>query len=142
MKLLTVRVARLDQWWLDGLLCIGDAAHAMSPAFGVGVNYAIQDAVATANLLVEDLRAGAVTTEDLARVQKRRLPPVARMQPIQLRLHDAIAKPGGGAFLSDPMRWWQRTIAAALLPILRWVSARIVGRGFRPETLGPQLDPR
>lgn len=142
VKLLTVRVSRLDRWWLDGLLCIGDAAHAMSPAFGVGVNYAIQDAVATANLLVDDLRAGTVPIDDLARVQKRRLRPVARMQPIQLRLHAVVAKPGGGAFLSNPMRWWQRAIAAVLLPILRRVSARIVGRGFRPETIGTQLEQR
>ena len=134
-----MQVDRLEQWWQDGLLCIGDAAHAMSPAFGVGVNYAIQDAVATANLIVDSLRAGAVSTDDLARVQKRRLPPVARMQPIQLRLHDVIAKPGGGGFLSNPMRWWQRAIAAAVLPVLRRVSARIVGRGFRPEVIGPQL---
>ena len=142
VKLLTVQVNRLDQWWLDGLLCIGDAAHAMSPAFGVGVNYAIQDAVATANLLVDRLRVGSVSAGDLARVQKRRMPPVARMQPIQLRLHDVIAKPGGGAFLSSPMRWWQRAIATVLLPILRQVSARIVGRGFRPEVIESQLDPR
>jgi 2-polyprenyl-6-methoxyphenol hydroxylase-like FAD-dependent oxidoreductase len=142
IKLLTVQVDRLEQWWLDGLLCIGDAAHAMSPAFGVGVNYAIQDAVATANLLVDDLRAGAVGPEDLARVQKRRLPPVARMQPIQLRLHDVIAKPGGGGFLPDPMRWWQRALAAVLLPVLRQISARVVGRGFRPEVIEPQLEPR
>jgi 2-polyprenyl-6-methoxyphenol hydroxylase-like FAD-dependent oxidoreductase len=142
VKLLTVQVNRLDQWWLDGLLCIGDAAHAMSPAFGVGVNYAIQDAVATANLLVDDLRAGSVSTGDLARVLMRRMPPVARMQPLQLRLHDVIAKPGGGAFLANPMRWWQRAIATVLLPILRQISARIVGRGFRPEVIEPQLDPR
>ncbi len=142
VSLLTIQVNRLDTWWREGLLCIGDAAHAMSPAFGVGVNYAIQDAVATANLLVDRLRAGSVSGEDLARVQARRLPPVARMQPIQLRLHRIIARPGGGAFLTDPMRWWQRAIAAAVLPIVRRLSARIVGRGFRPETVGPQLDPQ
>lgn len=142
VKLLTVQVNRLSQWWRDGLLCIGDAAHAMSPAFGVGINYAIQDAVAAANLLVEDLRAGSVSTDDLARVQKRRLPPVARMQPIQLRLHDVVAKPGGGGFLANPMTWWQRSIATVALPILRLFTARIVGRGFRPETLERQLNPR
>ncbi len=142
VKLLTVQVNRLSQWWRDGLLCIGDAAHAMSPAFGVGINYAIQDAVAAANLLVDDLRAGSVSAEDLARVQKRRLPPVARMQPIQLRLHDVVAKPGGGGFLANPMTWWQRSIATVALPILRLFTARIVGRGFRPETLERQLNPR
>lgn len=142
VKLLTVQVNRLSQWWQDGLLCIGDAAHAMSPAFGVGINYAIQDAVAAANLLVDDLRAGSVSTDELARVQKRRLPPVARMQPIQLRLHDVVAKPGGGGFLANPMTWWQRSIAAVALPILRLFTARIVGRGFRPEVLEKQLNPR
>ena len=142
VKLLTVQVNRLDRWRQPGLLCIGDAAHAMSPAFGVGVNYAVQDAVATANLLVERLRTGDLDTADLDRVQRRRMPPVKRMQPIQLRLHSMIAKPGGGGFLSDPMRWWQRAIAAVLLPVLRRVTARLVGRGFRPEVLEPQLDPR
>lgn len=140
VKLLTIQVNRLTQWWQDGLLCIGDAAHAMSPAFGVGINYAIQDAVAAANIVVDDLRAGAVPTKSLALVQNRRLRPVARMQPIQLRLHKVIAKPGGGAFLPNPMRWWQRAIAAVLLPVLRRVTARIVGRGFRPEKMAPQLE--
>jgi 2-polyprenyl-6-methoxyphenol hydroxylase-like FAD-dependent oxidoreductase len=142
VKLLTVQVNRLSRWWQPGLLCIGDAAHAMSPAFGVGVNYAIQDAVATANLLVDRLRGGAVDTEDLERVQRRRLAPVSRMQPLQLRLHAIIAKPGGGRFLKNPMPWWQKSIATALLPILRRLTAHIVGRGFRPEVLEPQLDPR
>lgn len=142
VKLLTVQVNRLARWWQPGLLCIGDAAHAMSPAFGVGVNYAIQDAVAAANLLVGPLRDGTLTTKDLELVQKRRLPPVRRMQPIQLRLHAVVAKPGGGGFLANPMRWWQRAIAAILLPLLRRVTARMVGRGFRPERIGPQLDPR
>ena len=142
VKLLTVQVNRLARWYVDGLLCIGDAAHAMSPAFGVGINYAIQDAVASANLLVDNLRSGSVTVEDLERVQARRLKPVARMQPVQLVLHKVIAKPGGGAFLANPMRWWQRVIAAMVLPILRRVTAPMVGRGFRPERIGPQLDPR
>jgi len=123
-------------------LCIGDAAHAMSPAFGVGVNYAVQDAVATANLLVDRLRSGTLDTADLDRVQSRRLPPVSRMQPLQLRLHAMIAKPGGGRFLASPMPWWQRAVAAAALPVLRRVTARIVGRGFRHEVIEPQLNPR
>jgi 2-polyprenyl-6-methoxyphenol hydroxylase-like FAD-dependent oxidoreductase len=142
VKLLTVQVNRLGRWWRPGLLCIGDAAHAMSPAFGVGVNYAVQDAVATANLLVDRLRSGTLDTGDLERVQRRRLPPVRRMQPLQLRLHTMIAKPGGGGFLANPMPWWQRAVASAALPVLRRATARIVGRGFRPEVIGPQLDPR
>ncbi|HET7304722.1 MAG TPA: FAD-dependent oxidoreductase [Segeticoccus sp.] len=142
VKLLTVQVNRLSRWWQPGLLCIGDAAHAMSPAFGVGVNYAIQDAVAAANILVDRLRSLAVDTADLERVQTRRLAPVRRMQPLQLRLHAMIAKPGGGGFLANPMPWWQRAGAAAALPVLRRVTARLVGRGFRPEVIEPQLDPR
>jgi len=139
VKLLTVQVNRLDRWWQPGLLCIGDAAHAMSPAFGVGVNYAIQDAVAAANALATPLRNGTLADRDLERVQQRRLPPVRRMQPIQLRLHALIAKPGGGGFLPDPMRWWQRAIATAALPVIRRIAARIIGRGFRPERIDPAL---
>lgn len=135
IKLLTVKVNRLDRWWLPGLLCIGDAAHAMSPAFGVGVNYAIQDAVAAANLLAAPLHNGSVSLNDLERVQLRRMPPVKCMQPIQLRLHSLIAKPGGGAFLHNPMRWYERCVARLLLPILRRIAARMVGRGFRPERI-------
>lgn len=142
VKLLTVQINRLDRWWKEGLLCIGDSAHAMSPAFGVGINYAIQDAVATANMLVDGLRAGTVSTDDLARIQKRRLAPVVRMQALQLRTHTVIAKPGGGVFLPHPMKWWQRGIAAVVLPVIRLFTARIVGRGFRPEVIEPQLEPR
>ncbi|MDO5752001.1 FAD-dependent oxidoreductase [Arthrobacter sp.] len=142
IKLLTVQVNRLEQWGREGFLCIGDAAHAMSPAFGVGINYAVQDAVASANLLVGSLRAGSVTVAELQRVQKRRLKPVACMQPLQLMVHRFIGKPGGGAFLRSPMSWWQRAVAAVALPVARRVTGRIVGRGFRPERIEPQLDPR
>jgi 2-polyprenyl-6-methoxyphenol hydroxylase-like FAD-dependent oxidoreductase len=139
VKLLTVQVNRLDRWWLPGLLCIGDAAHAMSPAFGVGINYAIQDAVAAARILAAPLRVGTVSSRALRRVQRRRLLPVRLMQPIQVGLHRVIAKPGGGAFLRNPMPWWQHAIAALLLPVLRRVMARVVGRGFRPEQLSDEL---
>jgi hypothetical protein len=64
------------------------------------------------------------------------------MQPLQLRLHAIIAKPGGGRLLGDPMPWWQRAAITAVLPVVRRVTARIVGRGFRPEVIEPQLDPR
>lgn len=135
VKVLTVQVNRLGPWWVPGLLCIGDAAHAMSPAFGVGVNYAIQDAVAAARILAVPLRGGTVTPELLRRVQRRRLWPVRLMQPIQLGLHRVIARPGGGGFLPYPMKPWQRAVAAAILPVLRRVMPRLVGRGFRPERL-------
>lgn len=139
VKVLSVQVNRLRQWWLPGFLCIGDAAHAMSPAFGVGVNYAIQDAVAAARILAVPLRTGTLTPDVLGRIQRRRALPVRLMQPIQLTLHRVIARPGGGAFLPRPMKPWQRAVATVLLPVLRRVMARVVGRGFRPERLGGDI---
>lgn len=139
VKLLSVQVNRLRRWYRPGLLCIGDAAHAMSPAFGVGVNFAIQDAVASANLLAEPLRAGTLTTDDLRRVQRRRLPPVRAMQPIQLQLHKRIANAGPGVNLPHPLPRRIRLVLRLLLPIIRRVAARVVGRGIRPEHLSPQL---
>jgi 2-polyprenyl-6-methoxyphenol hydroxylase-like FAD-dependent oxidoreductase len=139
VKLLSVQVNRLRRWYRPGLLCIGDAAHAMSPAFGVGVNFAIQDAVAAANLLAEPLRAGTLSTDDLRRVQRRRLPPVRVMQPIQLQLHKRIANAGPGVNLPHPLPRRVRLVLRLLLPIIRRVAARVVGRGIRPEHLSPQL---
>ena len=139
VKLLSVQVNRLKRWYLPGLLCIGDAAHAMSPAFGVGINYAIQDAVATANLLAEPLRAGAVTERQLAAVQRRRLWPVRLMQPIQLTLHRFIAKPGGAASIPNPLPTGTRVLLMFLLPIVRRIGARIVGRGFLPERIRSEI---
>jgi 2-polyprenyl-6-methoxyphenol hydroxylase-like FAD-dependent oxidoreductase len=139
VKLLSVQVDRLSRWYLPGFLCIGDAAHAMSPAFGVGVNYAIQDAVAAANYLAAPLLNGVPTERDLARVQRRRLWPVKRMQPIQLTLHRRIAKAGSGISLSNPPPWYIRALLRMGLPLLQWIAARLVGRGFRPERLSPWL---
>jgi 2-polyprenyl-6-methoxyphenol hydroxylase-like FAD-dependent oxidoreductase len=135
VKLLSVQINRMERWHLPGFLCIGDAAHAMSPAFGVGINYAIQDAVAAANLLVEPLRAGSLTEDDLARVQHRRGRPVARMQSLQLALHKRIGKPGGGAILPYPLPWPIRAVLAVAIPPLRLVTAHVLGRGFRPERI-------
>src|SRR5207249_7471836 len=92
VKLLTVRVDRLRQWSRQGLLCIGDAAHAMSPVGGVGINLAIQDAVATANLLTAPLRAGRLTTQDLQRVQQRREWPTRMTQRVQLMIQDRVIR--------------------------------------------------
>lgn len=139
VKLLSVQVNRLRRWYRPGLLCIGDAAHAMSPAFGVGVNFAIQDAVATANRIAGPLRNGTLTTQDLQRVQRRRLPAVRVMQPIQLQLHKRIANAGPGVNLPKPLPFRIRFFLRLLLPILRRVAARIVGRGIRPEHLSPGL---
>ncbi|MHA6669776.1 FAD-dependent oxidoreductase [Homoserinimonas sp. A447] len=139
VKLLSVQVNRLSRWYLPGLLCIGDAAHAMSPAFGVGVNFAIQDAVATANRLAAPLRTGTLTTRDLAAVQRRRVPPVRVMQPIQLQLHKRIANAGPGVNLPHPLPARVRFVLHLLLPIVRRVAARVVGRGIRPERVSPEL---
>src|SRR5207245_9854556 len=84
IKLLTVQVDRLSQWYRPGLLCIGDAAHAMSPVGGVGINLAIQDAVAAANLLATPLRMDRLTVEDLRRVQRRREWPTRLTQRFQI----------------------------------------------------------
>lgn len=131
IKLLTVQVDRLRQWYRPGLLCIGDAAHAMSPVGGVGINLAIQDAVATANLLAAPLRDGPVTTEDLCKVQQRREWPTRMTQRVQLLIQDRVIKrvlADGGKF-SPPFA----IRLLALLPFLRWIPARMIGLGVRPE---------
>ena len=139
VKLLSVQVNRLESWHRPGLLCIGDAAHAMSPVFGVGVNYAIQDAVAAANLVTAGLRAGVVPDAALAAVQDRRLPPVRRMQGIQLRVHRVVAQSGGRAILPNPMPAPLRWVLRLAMPLVQLFTARMIGRGFRPEHLDPSL---
>jgi 2-polyprenyl-6-methoxyphenol hydroxylase-like FAD-dependent oxidoreductase len=130
VKLLTVQVNRLRRWYRPGLLCIGDAAHAMSPAGGVGINLAVQDAVATANLLAAKLKQRTVTEEDLRRVQERREMPVRRIQEGQVFVHRHMFGPGGQPFAFP---WIVRKLIGLLAPVLRRVGARVVGVGFRPE---------
>lgn len=131
VKLLTVQVDRLRDWCRPGLLCIGDAAHAMSPLGGVGINLAIQDAVAAANLLTESLRQGAVPLDDLKRIQQRREWPTHMTQRMQLFLQDRVIKAvlAGEGPLVPP--WPLRLIAR--FPFLRRIPARLIGMGFRPE---------
>jgi 2-polyprenyl-6-methoxyphenol hydroxylase-like FAD-dependent oxidoreductase len=131
VRLLTVAIDRLRQWHKPGLLCIGDAAHAMSPVGGVGVNLAVQDAVAAANILAEPLRAAAVTRAHLAAVQARRAFPTRVVQRMQVTVQDQLLSPAlkGSERPKPPlllriMQW---------LPILRRIPARIVGLGVRPE---------
>src|SRR6266705_135630 len=93
VKHLDVRLNRLDPWHIDGLLCIGDAAHAMSPVGGVGINLAVQDAVAAAKLLAEPLRQGTITQETLARVRSRRLLPTILVQELQRLMHKVVVEP-------------------------------------------------
>ena len=131
VKLLSVQLDRLDQWSVPGLLCIGDAAHAMSPVFGVGVNYAVQDAVAAARLLAPPLLAGASTDSAALQVQRRRQRPVRLMQPLQQRVHQLLA-----ADRQDvPLRPWQARLATLAAKAVQPVTARVVGRGFLPEKL-------
>ena len=131
IKLLTVQVDRLRQWYRPGLLCIGDAAHAMSPVGGVGINLAIQDAVATANLLAAPLLDGRMTTEDLRRVQQRREWPTRMTQRVQLAIQDRVIKRvlTNGDRLSPPFA----VRLLAFIPFLRRIPARMIGLGVRPE---------
>ena len=130
INLLSVQINRLRQWSRPGLLCIGDAAHAMSPAGGVGINLAIQDAVATANLLAHPLREGRVTEALLAQVQHRREFPTRVTQTIQVNAHKGFEQvfknPGP---LKAP---WQLKVAVRVPGVQRLV-ARVVGMGLRPE---------
>jgi len=131
IKLLTVQVDRLRRWFRDGLLCIGDAAHAMSPVGGVGINLAIQDAVAAANQLAVPLRERRMTTEDLRKVQLRREWPTKMTQWVQLAVQNRVIKQvlRDTEPLSPPLAI--RLIAH--FPLLRRIPARMIGLGFRPE---------
>ncbi|MGD1089916.1 MAG: FAD-dependent monooxygenase, partial [Verrucomicrobiota bacterium] len=131
IKLLTVQVNRLRQWHRAGLLCIGDAAHAMSPAGGVGINLAIQDAVATANLLAKKIVRGECKTEDLAGVQARREFPVRMIQNVQVFVHRQMFASRSGKAIS--LSWPARKMLALFAPLIRRLGARVVGMGFRPE---------
>jgi 2-polyprenyl-6-methoxyphenol hydroxylase-like FAD-dependent oxidoreductase len=131
IKLLTVQVDRLRRWYCPGLLCIGDAAHAMSPVGGVGINLAIQDAVATANLLIAPLRAGRLMIQDLQRVQQRREWPTRMTQRVQLMVQNRVIR----RVLTDKDRFSPPFAIRllALVPFLRRIPARMIGMGFRPE---------
>ena len=131
IRLLTVLVDRLSQWFRPGLLCIGDAAHAMSPIGGVGINLAIQDAVAVANTLAEPLRQQRVTTDLLRQVQKRREFPTRVTQRLQLAMQRRVIAPvlGGSKQVKPPL--FLRLITA--IPLLRRIPAYVIGLGVRPE---------
>jgi len=130
IKLLTVQINRLRDWCRDGLLCIGDSAHAMSPAGGVGINLAIQDAVATANLLGEKLRTGPVSVEDLRKVQSRREWPTRLIQAMQVFIHRRIVT-GRSSNPQESLPFVVRLLK--WFPVLRQIPARFIGIGPRPE---------
>ena len=131
VKLLSVKVDRLREWARDGLLCIGDSAHAMSPVGGVGINLAIQDAVAAARLLAEKLRADHIAIEDLRAVQERRELPTRLTQRVQIFLHQHFLAPIFDATEPIAPPWPMRLLAR--FPSLRRIPARMIGLGFRPE---------
>jgi 2-polyprenyl-6-methoxyphenol hydroxylase-like FAD-dependent oxidoreductase len=133
VKLLTVQINRLRTWSRPGLLCIGDAAHAMSPAGGVGVNLAIQDAVATANLLTDKLRRGEVTEKDLQAVQRRREWPIKVIQAIQVQVHRRMFRKQKGSTQAIALPWLVRKLLPLIAPALRWAASRVIGVGIRPE---------
>jgi 2-polyprenyl-6-methoxyphenol hydroxylase-like FAD-dependent oxidoreductase len=130
IKLLTVQINRLRDWCLDGLLCIGDSAHAMSPAGGVGINLAIQDAVAAVNLLADKLRSGPVSVDDLRQVQARREWPTRLIQGLQVFIHHRVVT---GRASSDKRSLPLIIRLLKWFPILRQLPARFIGLGPRPE---------
>jgi len=131
ISVLTVTVDHLKEWSKPGVLCIGDAAHAMSPVGGVGINLAIQDAVATANILGSRLLAGTVSRDDLAAVQRRRGFPTRATQRLQLFIQNRVIRTVLGA--RRPLKAPQALKLLQGWPFLRRFPARVLGMGFRPE---------
>ena len=131
VKLLVVQVNRMPKWWRPGFLAIGDAAHAKSPAAGVGVNLAVQDAVAASNILAERLRRGTLSDIDLAAVQKRRDFPTRMTQRMQLAIQNGIIAPAlaGKGDLKPPLLLRLLT----QVPFLNRIPGRLMGLGVRPE---------
>jgi 2-polyprenyl-6-methoxyphenol hydroxylase-like FAD-dependent oxidoreductase len=132
VKLLTVTVDRLRQWYRPGLLCIGDAAHAMSPIGGVGINLAVQDAVASANILVKAFAQGAPTADALRKIEERRTFPTRATQRMQTIAQNRVITP----LLQRTTKIEKLPLPLKLLrafPFLRRIPARVIGMGFRPE---------
>jgi 2-polyprenyl-6-methoxyphenol hydroxylase-like FAD-dependent oxidoreductase len=137
IKLLTVRVDRLIDWFRAGLLCIGDAAHAMSPVGGVGINLAIQDAVAAANVLFKPLREGRLAIDQLRQIQRRREFPTRLTQWLQVAVQRQIIARVLGQ--TGPLKPPLAVRLLAKFPFLRRIPARAVGLGIRPEHASPEI---
>ena len=131
VKYLDVRLNRLSRWHVDGLLCIGDAAHAMSPVGGVGINLAVQDAVAAATLLAEPLLTGSLSPATLGRVRTRRLLPTILVQSMQRIMHRAVVAPIVEGRRMGPPGPVLNLVTQ--LPQLSYIPAYLIGVGFRPE---------
>jgi 2-polyprenyl-6-methoxyphenol hydroxylase-like FAD-dependent oxidoreductase len=135
VKLLSVQVNRLKRWSRAGFLAIGDAAHAMSPMGGIGINLAVQDAIAAANLLAGPLSRGQADAAALARVQARREWPVKLMQRIQVAAQNGVIRPMIGGAAKMPFAF--RVLGA--VPWLRRLPTRMIGRGPRMERVAPAI---
>lgn len=131
ISLLTVKVDRLKKWFRPGLVCIGDSAHAMSPVGGVGINLAIQDAVAAANILAPKLAAGNVSESDLESVQRRREFPTRATQKLQIAVQNRVIRRVLGS--SNPIKPPFLLRLFGRVTFLRRIPARVIGIGFRPE---------
>lgn len=131
VSLLTVKVDRLKKWFRPGLLCIGDSAHAMSPVGGVGINLAIQDAVAAANILADKLASGNVSESDLESVQQRREFPTRATQKLQIAIQNRVIRRVLGS--TGPLKLPFVLKLVRDFPVLRRIPARVIGIGFRPE---------
>lgn len=131
IKLLTVKIDWLTKWYKPGLLCIGDSAHAMSPVGGVGINLAIQDAVAAANILYEPLKRGSCTEDDLKRVQTRRSYPTRMTQRLQVAIQDNVITPTLESSVEPTLPWLAHSLS--FFPKLRKIPATLIGVGLRPE---------
>ena len=131
ISLLTVAVDRLQRWYRSGLLCIGDAAHAMSPIGGVGINLAIQDAVAAANILGTKLLQGTPSESELHAVQRRREFPTRATQRLQLVIQNNVIRRVLGSSKPLSLPWILKLVRR--WPLLRRIPARLIGIGFRPE---------
>jgi 2-polyprenyl-6-methoxyphenol hydroxylase-like FAD-dependent oxidoreductase len=131
VSLLTVKVDRLKKWFRPGLLCIGDCAHAMSPVGGVGINLAIQDAVAAANILAEKLSRGNIAESDLVSVQQRREFPTRATQTLQVAVQNRVIRRVLGRTSPLQLPFVMRLLGR--FTFLRRIPARLIGVGFRPE---------
>jgi 2-polyprenyl-6-methoxyphenol hydroxylase-like FAD-dependent oxidoreductase len=140
IKLLSVTVDRLEIWSKPGLLCIGDAAHAMSPVGGVGINLAIQDAVATANILAAKLAVGSASDADLDAVRRRRLFPAKVIQGMQVMVHNRVLKPRVSGLQAELAPPWPLRLLDRSAWLRQW-PARFLGLGVRPEHVcSPRVD--